>query len=243
MRHVLVLAPILGLNALVPALLPLEDGMVREDLKGTENHVAPRAIDDKHLLSDVRRQVGAHPVGEQDSVWIDLQGEGVAPPHACGHHRLPCVHEKLRVPCGVVDGDANRCALEPHGLGGADSGRATSGQDRVVVACEDANALRGLSPEQADLVASQAQHGEAVQGREPPTRDAVTPRPERLARPSVVVVVGVGPGHATALALGPVRILLIALHVHTQATPRVLAALLDARALRERPVRKRSDGF
>eukprot|EP00429_Kryptoperidinium_foliaceum_P073174 CAMPEP_0176222762 /NCGR_PEP_ID=MMETSP0121_2-20121125/20401_1 /TAXON_ID=160619 /ORGANISM="Kryptoperidinium foliaceum, Strain CCMP 1326" /LENGTH=324 /DNA_ID=CAMNT_0017561985 /DNA_START=309 /DNA_END=1280 /DNA_ORIENTATION=- len=224
-RHVLVLAPILGGGAVVPARGPLEQGMVREDLERAEHHVAPRAVDDEHLLADVGAQVGPHAVREQHRVEVGLQREGVASPDPGADDRVPSVDEELRVARGVVHRTADGRPVEADAARAGDGDLAVRGEEGVVVAREDADAPLGLRPGEAHLVAVRPHHREAVQRGEALRGDAVAPRPQLLASPIAVAVVRVRPGGAGAPALGVVGVLLVALHVHAEAAPRLLAAL------------------
>mmetsp|Transcript_111843 Transcript_111843/g.280177 ORF Transcript_111843/g.280177 Transcript_111843/m.280177 type:complete len:403 (-) Transcript_111843:111-1319(-) len=235
-RHVLVLAPIVGCRAIVAPHRPLLDAIIGKDLESAVHHVANGAIHNVHFVADVWVQVPADTVRDQHSVWVDLQGEGVIPPDIRADHGIPRVHEELSVAGGVVDRDGDRGSRELNALGGADSDAAIGGKQRSRIATEDADSLVMLRLDEADLVSCGPQDGETIQRREALRGDSVAPRPQRLARPSLVVVVRVRAGFAPILALSPILVLLIALHIHANAAMRLRAISIDWRAHVVRPL-------
>mmetsp|Transcript_125557 Transcript_125557/g.313734 ORF Transcript_125557/g.313734 Transcript_125557/m.313734 type:complete len:242 (-) Transcript_125557:1032-1757(-) len=215
--HVLVLTVVIRSLAEVPTLCPLLNCLEREDLESSVDHVPKRAIHDEHVLTNLWGQVPTQALRNKDSIWVCLDRKCMVSPCPLSDNLLPRVDEELRVACGVVHGPYDRCACKLHGPHCVNGRVAISGQNGKVVAIEDACSALMLSLHEALFVTLSPHNGKAEEGGESLDGEAVAPWPKSLALPSLVAIVTVYARLTTAPALRIVFVLLVALHVHSEA--------------------------
>mmetsp|Transcript_53966 Transcript_53966/g.152943 ORF Transcript_53966/g.152943 Transcript_53966/m.152943 type:complete len:202 (+) Transcript_53966:603-1208(+) len=151
-------------------------------------------------------------------------------PTAIFYHDVPDVDEELGIACRAVDrpGDRSRGnmdGLDFFALVVADHGLVVSGQHSVLIATEDARTPAHRIPDHIDLIGRGHDQGEAEERWGALQGEAVAARAQRLATPSLVVVIQMAAGCAILQAHSKIVILLVALCVHSKAALRGRAIL------------------
>merc|ERR1740139_1670721 len=142
----------------------------------------------------------------------------MVPPLVRTDHSVPRVDKEKGVASGAVNGRHDLGTSKLDGRDFPDGGCPVGSEQVVVIAGKDASFAVPRRLQKLLLVTFQADHGEAVEGRETLRGHAIDPRAELLASPLVVVVILVGARLATLAALPPNIVFRVALHVHADAT-------------------------